>query len=70
MHTTWGYLNIYVPNHASARKHFWCKITDALLDVHHCCVARGFNFNMIEDPVDRKGGSVVTIHGEDLEVWE
>ena len=25
---------------------------------------------MLEDPGDRKGGSVVTIHGEELAVWE
>ncbi len=25
---------------------------------------------MIEDPFDRKGGSVITIHGEELAAWE
>ena len=68
MQTTWGYLNVYAPNHASARKLFWCEITNALPSVDHWCVAG--DFNMIEDPFDRKGGSVITIHGEELAAWE
>ena len=67
MYITWGYLNIYAPNHASAKKHFWCEITNALPNVPHCYVVG--DFNMIEDPIDRKGGNVVTIHGEELAVW-
>ena len=66
MHTTWGHLNIYAPNHASARKYFWCEITNALPNVSHWCVAG--DFNMLEDAGDIKGGSVVTIHGEELAV--
>ena len=68
LQTTWGYLNIYAPNHASARKHFWYEITNALPNVSHWCVAG--DFNMIEDPLDRRGGSVATIHGEELANWE
>ena len=68
LQTTWGYLNIYAPNHASARKHFWYEITNALPNVSHWCVAG--DFNMIEDPLDRRGGSAATIHGEELANWE
>ena len=66
--TTWGYLNIYAPNHASARKQFWCDIAAAVPQVDHWCMAG--DFNMIEDPMDRKGGSSVTIFGEELAAWE
>ena len=68
LQTTWGYLNIYAPNHASARKHFWYEITNALPNVSDWCVAG--DFNMIEDPLDRRGGSAATIHGEELANWE
>ena len=68
MHTTCGYSNVYVPNHASARKDFWCKITNTLPNLPHLCVVR--DFKMIEDLINSKGGSMVTIHGEELAILE
>ena len=66
--TTWGYLNVYGPNHASARKDFWCEITNTLPNSPHWCVAR--DLKMIEDLINSKGGSMVTIHGEELAILE
>ena len=63
-----GVLNVYAPNHASARADFWTQITDALPEVDHWCV--GGDFNMLEDPSDRMGGSHVTVQGSELAAWE
>ena len=62
-------LNVYSPNQASARAEFWTRIADALPALDHWCV--GGDFNMLEDLVDRLGGSQqTTIHGSELATWE
>lgn len=63
-----GFLNLYVPNQASARAAFWTQIADALPENEHWCV--GGDFNMIEAPGDRIGGSHVMVHGSELAAWE
>ena len=63
-----GLLNIYAPNHASARAVFWEQILAALPRVDSWCV--GGDFNMIEDVQDRRGGSLTTVHGAELAAWE
>ena len=63
-----GLLNIYAPNHASARAQFWDQILGALPRTEAWCV--GGDFNMIEDMYDRSGGSLTTVHGAELAAWE
>ena len=63
-----GLLNLYAPNHASARTVFWTQITDALPSADEWCI--GGDFNMIEAPEDRCGGGHVTVHGSELAAWE
>mgnify|MGYP000252850560 CR=1 FL=1 len=61
----WGYLNVYAPNHASARARLWEEIYLSLPeDVENWIV--GGDFNMLEDPQDRRGGSMITIQGLEL----
>ena len=67
-HLRVGMLNIYAPNHASARARFWEQILEALPRVDAWCV--GGDFNMIEDMYDRRGGSLTTVHGSELASWE
>ena len=65
----WGLLNVYAPNHASARARLWEEIYMAVPgDVGNWIV--GGDFNMLEDPHDRRGGSIVTIEGLALANWE
>ncbi len=65
----WGLLNVYAPNHASARARLWEEIYLALPeDVENWIV--GGDFNMLEDPQDRRGGSMTTIQGLELANWE
>ena len=63
-----GLLNLYAPNHESARAEFWMKIADALPSADEWCI--GGDVNMIEAPEDRCGGSQTTIHGTELAAWE
>ena len=56
-----GVLNVYVANHASVWADFLTQITDALPVADHWCV--GGDFNMLEDPSNRMGGSHVTVQG-------
>ncbi len=65
---SWGLLNVYAPNHVSARIKFWQDILQALPQVDNWCVAG--DFNMLEDPADRCGGSTLTISGQELANWE
>ena len=65
---SWGILNVYAPNHASARTLFWTQICDALQNIEHWCMAG--DFNMLEDPNDRRGGSTMTVRGSKLGAWE
>ena len=65
----WGLLNIYAPNQVVERKQFWKYI-----QVHIPSSVKewivGGDFNMVEDPNDRHGGKLVTIHGPELAEWE
>lgn len=63
-----GFLNVYAPNHASARGGFWTQIADAIPHADAWCV--GGDFNMLESLDDRRGGSGTTIHGAELAAWE
>ena len=63
-----GVLNVYAPNQVSTRAEFWSLIDDALPAFDHWCV--GGDFNMLEDPMDRVGGSQTTLHGSELAAWE
>jgi hypothetical protein len=65
----WGLLNIYAPNQASARAHFWDTLVSILPDsIEHWIV--GGDFNMLEVPADRVGGNAITVHGRELAAWE
>ena len=61
-------LNVYAPNHASARAEFWARLATSLLIVDSCCV--GGDFNMFKSPEDTIGGSHVTIHRSEQAAWE
>ena len=63
-----GILNLYAPNQSSARASFWDQLVDALPTVEHWCI--GGDFNMIEVPSDRVGGSHTTLQGSELAAWE
>ena len=63
-----GFVNIYVPNHETARANFWKVMVEKMLDLPHQCV--GEDFNMIEDSDDRWGGSRYIVHGWELGEWE
>ena len=63
-----GILNVYAPNQASARADFWALLAAALPRVDSWCI--GGDFNMLESPEDRIGGSHVTVHESELAAWE
>ena len=63
-----GLLNLYAPNHESARAEFLMEIVDALPRADEWCI--GGDVNMIEAPEDRCGSSETTIHGTQLAAWE
>ena len=63
-----GFLNVYAPNVANGRAEFWTLLGDSLPTADHWCV--GGDFNMLEDPEDRRGGSFATIQGAELAAWE
>ncbi len=65
----WGIVNVYAPNHASARAILWEKIRQALPRAVDIWIMGG-DFNMLEDPQDRRGGSMITIQGQELANWE
>ena len=66
---TWGLLNIYAPNQPSAHALFWETVTIALPNsIDHWIV--GGDFNMLETPLDRVGGSSTSIHRRELATWE
>jgi exonuclease III len=65
----WGILNIYAPNQSSKRAIFWDNLEQALPStIEHWIM--GGDFNMIEEPIDREGGSLSTIQGRELAAWE
>ena len=59
-----GLLNVYAPNHASARATFWLQICESLPQADSWCV--GGDFNMLETVENRRGGSQTTVHGSEL----
>ena len=67
--TRWGILNVYAPNHASARARLWEEIYLAIPEDEIKWIVGG-DFNMLEDPQDRRGGSRLTIQGQELANWE
>ena len=67
--TCWRLLNIYAPNHASVGARLWGEIYLAIpRDVVKWIV--GGDFNMLENPQDRRGGNMLTIQGQELANWE
>mgnify|MGYP002774994443 FL=1 len=65
----WGLVNIYAPNQASNRAIFWDTMAEKLPDCVTNWIVCG-DFNMLEQPSDRVGGSNSTIHGRELAAWE
>ena len=63
-----GFLNIYAPNSASGRIRFWNMLLQDLPMAQHWCMCG--DWNMIESPIDRLGGSSITISGSQLREWE
>ena len=63
-----GLLNLYAPNHESARADFWSQIADSLPMADEWCI--GGDFNMLEAAEDRCGGSQITVRGSELAAWE
>ena len=63
-HLRVGMLNIYAPNHTSARARFWEQILEALPQADAWCA--GGDFNMIEDMYDLCGGNLTIVHGSEL----
>ena len=63
-----GILNVYAPNHASARAEFWSRIASSLLRANCWCM--GGDFNMLESLDDRVGGSQTSVHDRELAAWE
>ena len=63
-----GFLNVYAPNSTRGRAQFWCQLCNYLPVMDHWCIVG--DFNMLEDPSDRMGGSTITISGAELAEWE
>ena len=63
-----GFLNVYAPNSTRGREQFWCQLWNDLPVMDHWCIVG--DFNMLEDPFDRMGGSTVTISGAELAQWK
>ena len=59
-----GFLNVYAPNSATGRAQFWCQLWNDLPVMDHWCIVG--DFNLLEVPSDRMGGSIVTISGTEL----
>ena len=65
----WGLLNLYAPNHSSSHAQFWESLLLYMPNtIDHWII--GGDFNMLEDPADRTGGSFATIHGREWAAWE
>ena len=58
----WGVINIYAPNQSSDREVFWDTLELALSTTIEHWIMEG-DFNMLEDMMDRTGGSLATIQG-------
>ena len=63
-----GFLNVYAPNSVTGRIRLWNKLLQDLPVAQHWCMCG--DWNMIESPSDRLGGSSTTISGLELREWE
>ena len=63
-----GFLNVYAPNSATGRIRLWNKLLQDLLVAQHWCMCG--DWNMIESPTDRLGGSSAIVSGLELHEWE
>ena len=54
-----GFINVYAHNAAADTRRLWSYMCDTLPQVDHWCMAG--DFNMIEDKLDRSGGSQVVL---------
>ena len=63
-----GLLNVYAPNTTSPWKQIWQDLLNVLAPRDHWCIVG--DFNMIKDPIGRKGGSSTMIHEHELAIWE
>ena len=61
-------MNVCAPSTASPWKQFWQDLLNVLPPLDYWCIVG--DFNMIEDPIDRKGVRSTTIHGHELAIWE
>ena len=63
-----GFINVYAHNATTDRRRLWSYLCDTLPQVDHWCMAG--DFNMIEDKLDRSGGSQAVLYGSELSFWE
>ena len=63
-----GFINLYAHNASSDRRRMWSYLCDTLPHVDHWCMVG--DFNMIEDKLDRSGGSQAVLYGSELSFWE
>ena len=63
-----GFINVYAHNAAADRRRLWSYMCDTLPQVDHWCMAG--DFNMIEDKLDRSGGSKAILYGSKLSFWK
>ena len=62
-------VNVYATNHVSACAILWERILQTLPRAVDIWIMGGY-FNMMEDPQDRRSGSMITIQGQELANWE
>ena len=63
-----GFINVYAHNAVADTRRLWSYMCDTLPQVDHWCMAG--DFNMIEDKLDRSGGSQAVLYGSELSFWE
>ena len=63
-----GFINVYAHNASADRRRLWSYLCDTLPHVDHWCMVG--DFNMIEDKLDRSGGSEAVLYGSELSFWE
>ena len=63
-----GFIILYAYNALSDRRRLWSYLCDTLPYVDHWCMVG--DFNMIEDKLDRSGGSQAVLYGSELSFWE
>ena len=62
-------ISIYAPNLPAARAKFWNTLEHAIPSIVEHWIM-GDDFNMLEDTMNRNGGSSATVHGRELVAWE